>query len=62
MGIFWELMQQEEMDRQKEKAETLEERVEHLEEDLAATRSLLKKTLTALEDHLQKDVDGDGKY
>lgn len=62
MGIFWELMQQDEMDKQKKNAETLENRVEHLEEELSNTRKLLRKTLEALEQHLQKDVDGDGTF
>lgn len=62
MGIFWELMQQDEMEKQKKKAETLEDRVEHLEEELTNTRKLLRKTLEALEHHIQKDVDGDGKF
>ena len=61
MGIFWDLMQQEELEEQKEKAKTIEDRVAQLEQDLANTRELLKKTLAALEIHLSKDIDGDGK-
>ena len=61
MGIFWDLMQEEELEKQKEKASSIEERVEQLEADLAATKGLLKKTLAALEVHLSKDIDGDGK-
>ncbi|PWN05485.1 hypothetical protein [Rhodohalobacter mucosus] len=62
MGIFWELMQQEELEEQRSKAKTLEDRVEQLEQDLGKTRKLLRKTLEALEHHIQKDVDGDGTY
>jgi hypothetical protein len=61
MGIFWDLMQQEELEEQKGKAKNLEERVTQLEVDLESTRSLLKKTLAALEVHLSQDIDGDGK-
>jgi hypothetical protein len=61
MGIFWDLIQQDELQKQEDKANSLEERVELLEKDLAATRTLLKKTLVALETHLVKDIDGDGK-
>ncbi|MEJ2583498.1 MAG: hypothetical protein P8Z38_00180 [Robiginitalea sp.] len=60
MGIFWDIMQQDELDKQEKKAKNLEERVEQLEADLETTRSLLKKTLVALEQHLSRDIDGDG--
>ena len=60
MGIFWDIMQQDELDKQEKKAKNLEERVEQLEADLETTRGLLKKTLVALENHLSRDIDGDG--
>jgi hypothetical protein len=61
MGIFWDLMQQDELDKQQNQTDNVEERVKILEEDLAKTKALLKKTLIALETHLVKDIDGDGK-
>jgi hypothetical protein len=61
MGMFWDLIQQNELQKQEEKANSLEERVERLESELAATRILLNKTLVALETHLVKDIDGDGE-
>ena len=61
MGIFWDLLQQDELEKQKSKADTLEDRVEQLEEQLKSTKALLKKTLVALETHLSQDIDGDGK-
>jgi len=61
MGIFWDLMQQDELDKQQSQTDNIEERVKLLEEDLAKTKALLKKTLIALETHLVKDIDGDGK-
>jgi len=60
MGIFWDLMQQDELEKQEKEAKNVEERVAALEEELANTRSILKKTLIALETHLSKDIDGDG--
>ena len=61
MGIFWDLVQQDELEEQKKQASSIEERVKLLEEDLVNTKALLKKTLMALETHLVKDIDGDGK-
>ena len=61
MGIFWDLLQQDELEKQKKQANSLEDRVIHLEEELENTKSLLKKTLVALETHIVKDIDGDGK-
>jgi len=61
MGIFWDLLQQDEIEKQKKQANSIEERVAHLEEDLSNMQVLLKKTLIALENHLAKDIDGDGK-
>jgi hypothetical protein len=61
MGIFWDLVQQDEIEKQKEQASSVEERVKLLEEDLVNTKVLLRKTLIALEKHLVIDIDGDGK-
>ena len=60
MVIFWDLLQQEELDKQQKQADSVEDRVTFLETELAKTRALLKKTLVALESHLQQDIDGDG--
>ncbi|WP_296705323.1 hypothetical protein [Algoriphagus sp.] len=61
MGMFWDLIQQSEIEEQKEKAVSLEQRVLYLEEELEKTRLLLIKTLHLLERELGKDIDGDGK-
>lgn len=61
MGIFWDLMQQDEIEKQEKKANNLEEKVELLEKDLENTKNLLRKTLIALEKHIVQDIDGDGK-
>lgn len=60
MGIFWDLIQQDELEKQKNQADSLDDRVEQLEKDMATTRALLRKTLEALESHTQTDIDGDG--
>lgn len=61
MGIFWDLIQQNEIQQQSKKSKNLEERVILLENELANTKTVLNKTLKALEKHLEKDIDGDGK-
>lgn len=61
MGIFWDLLQENELEKQQKQADSVEERVTQLENELTSTKALLKKTLMALESHLDKDIDGDGK-
>lgn len=61
MGIFWDLIQQSEIQEQSKKAKNLEERVLILEKELSETKTVLKKTLMVLESYLEKDIDGDGK-
>lgn len=61
MGMFWDLIQQSEIEEQKDKAISLEQRVLYLEEELEKTRLLLIKTLHILEEQIGKDIDGDGK-
>ena len=60
MGIFWDLLQQDELEKQQKQANSVEERVNQLETELANTKAFLKKTLIALETHLSQDIDGDG--
>jgi hypothetical protein len=60
MGFFWDLLQQEEIEKQKINANSLEERVELLEKELERTRKLLFDTLHVLENHLGQDIDKDG--
>ena len=61
MGIFWDLLQQDELEKQQKQADTIDDRVAILEDDLAKTKVLLRKTLEALESYIGKDIDGDGK-
>lgn len=60
MGIFWELLQEDKLQKQQEHAESLEDRVAILEAQLNRTQDLLSKTLIALEKHIDQDIDGDG--
>ena len=60
MGLFWDIIQQGQIEEQKTRAASLEERVQYLEEELTKTRTLLNKTLHVLEEHVGKDIDGDG--
>ncbi len=61
MGLFWNLIQQSQIQDHKSKADTLEVRVRNLEWELANTRELLIKTLKILEEQSGKDINGDGK-
>ena len=61
MGLFWDLIQQSELENQKGKAESLEERVALLETELSTTKALLLKTLHILEKSSGLDINDDGK-
>jgi len=61
MGLFWDLIQQSELEEQKGKAESLEERITLLEEELEKTKALLLKTLKVLEQRSGTDINDDGK-
>ena len=61
MGLFWELIQQNEINKQGEKTEKIEDRVLNLEKELKETKIILQKTLLALEKYIGKDIDGNGK-
>lgn len=61
MGLFWDLIQQSQIQDHKSRAESLEARVQRLEWELSRTRELLLKTLKILEEQSGKDIDGDGK-
>lgn len=61
MGLFWDLIQQSKINEQSKKATNLDQRVTVLENELAETKKLLRKTLITLENHVSKDIDGDGK-
>jgi hypothetical protein len=61
MGLFWNLIQQSQINEQHHTAKSLEQRVSFLEEELEKTQELLIKTLKVLEEYTNYDIDGDGK-
>lgn len=61
MGLFWDLIQQSQIQDHKSKAETLEARVRNLEWELTNTRELLVKALKILEEQSGKDINSDGQ-
>ena len=61
MGLFWDLMQQSQISKQRDTAATLEVRVEQLERDLDRTREVLHRLVVVLEQQTGEDLDQDGK-
>ncbi len=61
MGLFWDLMQQSQIRKQRETAATLEARVEQLEHNLHHTREVLHRLVVVLEQQTGQDLDHDGK-
>ena len=59
--MFWDLIQQNRISKQANRADSLEHRVHALEAQLQDTRLLLGKLLEVLETHLDRDLDGDGR-
>ena len=61
MGLFWDLVQQSQIQDQKDRSSNLEQRIADLEYELDITKRLLIKTLKTLETVVGRDIDGDGK-
>jgi len=61
MGLFWDLLQQNQIGENRNKTDSLESRVAMLEGSLARTQRTLEALLRILEEHSQKDINGDGK-
>ena len=61
MGFFWDLMQQNQISQQRERASTLDQRVSQLEDRLNDTNKLLRLLLERLEKQLGEDLDKDGR-
>jgi uncharacterized coiled-coil protein SlyX len=61
MGLFWDLMQQNAINEQRDATSTLDQRVARLELELKQTRDLLQVVITRLEENLRTDLDRDGK-
>jgi len=61
MGLFWDLLQQSQISGNSKKTDSLEARVAMLEGALSRTQRNLEALLRILEEHSQKDINGDGK-
>ena len=61
MGLFWDLIQQSQLEEQKGKSESIEQRVIDLEHELEKTKDLLLRTLRILEQRSGQDIDNDGR-
>lgn len=61
MGLFWDLIQHNQISEQADRASSLEARVARLEKQLGQTRNLLQLLLERLEENLGEDIDKDGK-
>ncbi|MCH2144041.1 MAG: hypothetical protein MK082_02725 [Phycisphaerales bacterium] len=61
MGLFWDLIQQGQISRQTDRADTLEVRVARLEDQLDEQRKLVLELLQRLESRIGEDIDGDGR-
>ncbi len=61
MGLFWDLIQHNAINDQRDATATLKQRVARLELELKQTRELLQAVITRLEENLRTDLDRDGK-
>ncbi len=61
VGLFWDLIQQNQLSEHNQRANGLEARVDYLETELRQTREVLIEVISRLERHLGADLDGDGR-
>jgi len=61
MGLFWDLIQSNQISEQSTHAANLEDRIDALEQELARTRKSVRDLLLLLEQHFGQDIDKDGK-
>jgi chaperonin cofactor prefoldin len=61
MGLFWDLIQQNQISSQSSRSDSLEQRVAALERQMDATNKLLRELLTRLEQRFGEDIDRDGR-
>ena len=61
MGLFWDLLQQSQIERQSDRSDDLQQRVTSVEIGLRETRKLLRDVIARLEQHVQADLNQDGK-
>jgi len=61
MGLFWDLIQQNQISNQSTRADSVERRVAELERRVDAMNRLLQEMLVRLEQRLGDDINRDGK-
>lgn len=61
MGLFWDLLQQNQLSEHAARTGTLEQRVERLEDELRRTQQLLRDVVMRLEQRMGEDLDRDGR-
>ena len=61
MGLFWDLIQQNQISNQRSATDSLEERVARLENQLREMQQLQLSLLKTLEKNFGRDLDGDGQ-
>jgi len=61
MGILWDLIQHSQINKQRDRADSLEQRVLDVERELLRTQELLHTLIERLEQHFDEDIDGDGR-
>lgn len=61
MGLFWDLIQQNQISNQSTRADSVERRVAELERQVDAMNRLLGEMLVRLEQRLGDDINRDGK-
>ena len=61
MGLFWDLMQQSQISKQRDRTEDLGARVRTLESELQRTQRTLHDLVILLEKRFGEDIDRDGK-
>ncbi len=61
MGLFWDLIQQNQISDQSNRSNSLEQRVASLERQVDSMNGLLRELLTRLEQRLGEDINRDGR-
>jgi hypothetical protein len=61
MGLFWDLIQQSQISKQRDAHDSLDDRVRSLEMQLQEVKQIQLRLLETLEQHFGRDIDGDGR-
>ena len=61
MGLFWDLIQQSQINTARRQSSSLEERMASLESELRATQQLLHDLIIRLENVTGQDLNRDGR-